>query len=339
MAAGTFVTQDYQTLLDYHSVSAAVGFRPKRILFVDSVNGGTVANGFTGESSIGFPSVAGGNKGPLSTLAAAIGLCSGNGGEVIYVADGHAETLATTTQGIALNKAGVTIIGGGNARNRPAFTCGAADVPGVVLSVANCRLKNLRFIGSTSQTTASSVILSITGTDNTIEDCVFEHGGAGPLQACRMTTATRTVWKNCTWLGTAAGPDVAIAVMATSRNCRFEDLLFNYAGSSGLDTAAIWTSTTVDCGGSLYKNLFGISMDLTMLDLNSSQGAKGDSLLYGGALVSNAAITLANSMDLGGCVAANCWLSDNYLTAPVQMGAIGAITTASQRIPSGSPCT
>lgn len=301
---------------------------PNNIFYVDS------SNSAASSSNDGLTRAK-----PFSTLAQALAKCTDSRGDVVILLPGHSETLASTTAGVTISQSGVSILGVGNARNRPLLTCAGADIVGALLSGSNNVIKNVRMVGSASQTTASSVILSVTGTDNTIEDCVFEHGGAGPLQACRMTAATRTTWRGCTWLGTAAGPDVAIAVMSTSRNCRFENLVFNYAGSSGLDSAAIWTSTTADCGGSVYDRLYGLSMDLTLLDLNSSQAAKGDSLLINSALVSNAAITLANSLDLGGCVAAGCWLSDNYLTAAVATGAIGAITTVGQRIPSGSPCT
>lgn len=318
-----------QEFFDRASIAAKLqNTVPNNIIYVDA------SNPAASSSNDGLT-----RKSPMATLAQGLGKTVSSKGDVVVLLPGHTETLATTTAGVTISQSGVIILGLGNGRNRPAITCGAADIVGVLLSGSNNLIRNVRFVGSTSQTTASSVILSVTGTDNVIDDCVFEHGGAGPLQACRMTAATRTVWRNCTWLGTAAGPDVAIAVMSTSRNCRFENLVFNYAGSSGLDSAAIWTSTTADCGGSVYDRLYGISMDLTLLDLNSSQGAKGDSLLINSALVSNAAITLANSLDLGGCVAAGCWLSDNYLTAAVATGAIGAITTVSQRIPSGSPCT
>src|SRR3990167_1457607 len=45
---------------------------------------------------------------PVSTLASAIALATAANGDVIYVMEGHAETVST---GIAVDKSGVTIIG------------------------------------------------------------------------------------------------------------------------------------------------------------------------------------------------------------------------------------
>lgn len=60
----------------------------------------------------------------FSTVDAAIGACTANAGDTIYVLPGHTETVTATS--IALDVAGVNIICLGSGSNRPTFTFGAA---------------------------------------------------------------------------------------------------------------------------------------------------------------------------------------------------------------------
>jgi len=86
------------------------------------------------------------NKGtrdrPFATLDYAIGRCTANNGDVIFVAPNHAETI-TGAGGITADVAGITIIGLGTYNQRPRFLMdGAATVTFVVsaddVTVQNC---------------------------------------------------------------------------------------------------------------------------------------------------------------------------------------------------------
>ena len=82
---------------------------------------------------------------PLATVDYAIGLCTAAKGDVIYCMPGHAETVTATS--IALDVAGVTIIGLGHGLNRPVFTFGAAAAT-ITVSAANCVWKGCDFLAN-----------------------------------------------------------------------------------------------------------------------------------------------------------------------------------------------
>lgn len=328
MGRGAFTNLTAEEFIDRTSIAHIIGWVPSSIFYVDSANGSSSNDGLLRSS-------------PMATIAQALAKCTDAKGDAICVLPGHAETLSATTQGIAFSKTGVALVGFGNARNRPAITCGAADIVGFLLSGSNCLVKNLRLIGSTSQTSAASYLLSVTGTDNVIENCVFEHGGAGPLRACGMAGASRTTWKNCTWLGTAAGPDRAISINTASVDSVFQNLLFQYISSSGLDSGCIVGSAGVAHTGYFVDNCVGIGMDTLFVDINGSHASisTGDGVMRNCVGTATAAVTIANFIDGGGMVLCGNWVADAVASPAITTGAVGAITTASQRVPAGSPVT
>ncbi len=82
---------------------------------------------------------------PVASVDYAIGLCTAAKGDVIYCLPGHAETVTATS--IALDVAGVTIIGLGHGLNRPVFTFGAAAAT-ITVSAANCAWKGCDFLAN-----------------------------------------------------------------------------------------------------------------------------------------------------------------------------------------------
>src|SRR6266446_7937274 len=79
-----------------------------QIFWVDNSTGGLPS-----------PLIAGsdGNRGtfirPFATIQAAVNACLADNGDIVFVAAAHAETISAAA-GLALNKAGVSIIGLGN---------------------------------------------------------------------------------------------------------------------------------------------------------------------------------------------------------------------------------
>lgn len=105
----------------------------------------TTGNVFFVSSAIGNNSNYGGNgvdpSTPFSTLAYAISQCTASKGDVIYMMPGHAETIAAATT-LALNKAGVRIIGLGNRNNRPTISFAGTDSL-LSISAASISLENV----------------------------------------------------------------------------------------------------------------------------------------------------------------------------------------------------
>lgn len=82
---------------------------------------------------------------PMATVNAAIAKCVASRGDVILLMPGHAETVTATS--IALNVAGVRIVGLGTGLLRPTFTYGAAAAT-ITVTGANCGWDNCHFIAN-----------------------------------------------------------------------------------------------------------------------------------------------------------------------------------------------
>ncbi len=96
----------------------------------------------------GHKSGSDGNKGtfnaPFSTLDYAIGQCRANKGDIIFIKPGHSETLTATS--VAVDVAGIAIVGLGQGSMRPTFN---ATATGSIfpISGANVLVHNLLFTG------------------------------------------------------------------------------------------------------------------------------------------------------------------------------------------------
>ena len=87
---------------------------------------------------------------PLATLDAAIGKCTANAGDVIFVLQNHAETMGTGS--VDVDVAGITIIGLGSGSDRPCFTFDTATDTFVMGSAGdNCTIYNLAFFPAVNQ--------------------------------------------------------------------------------------------------------------------------------------------------------------------------------------------
>ena len=126
---------------------------PGSIFFVDSTHAAAA-------------DAAGGGQGPdtpLATIDYAIGLCTANKGDVIYVMPGHAETVSAAA-GINCDVAGVTIIGLGEGAARPTITMSAVAST-IALAAASVHLKNLLILCTHDVT----IVLDVNAADCVIE--------------------------------------------------------------------------------------------------------------------------------------------------------------------------
>ena len=113
-----------------------------------------------------------GNRGtfdaPFATLDYAIGQCTANRGDIIFVKPGHAETLSSAGA-ITADVAGVAIVGLGSGTLRPTFTLDTAATTTISVTAANVSFKNLRFLANYADIT--SVFTTTTAKEFTLEDC------------------------------------------------------------------------------------------------------------------------------------------------------------------------
>jgi hypothetical protein len=133
---------------------------PGNIFFVDS--GQTT----TGSDAVGY----GRNPdAPFVTLDYAVAQCTGNQGDVIYVMPGHAETRSTTGNFLALDVAGISVIGLGKGADRPTFTLSHTGAAATI-SAASVHLENVVFVAGIDSVTAP---LTISAADCSLKDVEF----------------------------------------------------------------------------------------------------------------------------------------------------------------------
>lgn len=112
---------------------------------------------------------------PFKTLDYAIGNCTANKGDIIYLMSGHAETVASST-GALMDVAGVNVIGLGSGSLIPTITLGTATTATISVTAANCRFKNIK-VTSALADVAAGITLANTADGAVIEDCIFTDGG------------------------------------------------------------------------------------------------------------------------------------------------------------------
>jgi hypothetical protein len=101
------------------------------VFFVDSVTG---SNGNSGTDP----------DNPFSTLDYAVGNCTANKGDIIFLMPNHAESL-TAAAGVDLDVAGITVIGLGTGTDRATFTLGTTEACDVDFGADNITIHNIVF--------------------------------------------------------------------------------------------------------------------------------------------------------------------------------------------------
>jgi hypothetical protein len=138
-----------------------LNFEPGNHFFVDSGTGKNSNNGRDWTS-------------PLATIEAAIGKCTANNGDIIWVAPGHTETISAAA-GIVFDVAGVTVIGLGNGTLRPKIVLGTATTADIDVTAANVTIRNVVFEANFADI---AVCIDLDATDFTLEDCEFKDSAA-----------------------------------------------------------------------------------------------------------------------------------------------------------------
>ena len=142
--------------------------QPGRVFWV--YNGSVIPPGATAGAD--------GNRGsyyrPFSTIAGALAQCTANAGDIILVKPGHAETINSATV-LALNVAGVAIIGLGAGSLRPTLTFTTATTANIPVTAANMSIQNLLFVANFADIASFMTATGTnTPTDFSIEQCEFK---------------------------------------------------------------------------------------------------------------------------------------------------------------------
>lgn len=157
---------------------------------------------------------------PFATIDYAIGRCTADNGDHIFLAPGHAEAI---TSAITADIAGVTIMGTGNGTNRSTLTsAGAIDLLNVTAN--NVRISNIRFTHGATNNTA---LINLVGTHCEIDHCELIQPAAALHGITVTATAASANIHHNRWEVTADGPDEAIDIEGVVANLYVGYNMFN----------------------------------------------------------------------------------------------------------------
>lgn len=153
---------------------------------------------------------------PFSTIDAAINAATANNGDVIFVLEGHAETI-TGAAGFALDVAGVSVIGLGNGENRPVITFTTSTAATATITGANCVVRNIVFKNDVD---GQVVMVPVTGAGSGIDGCEFLEGSSKQWAIAVDLGEDRTFCRNSYFKSVATGADCAIKISAAKDRIR-----------------------------------------------------------------------------------------------------------------------
>ncbi len=248
---------------------------------------------------------------PLATLDYAVGLCTANKGDRIFLMPGHAETIAGAT-GCVLDIAGVEVIGMGRGALTPTFTLATATTATISVTAANCKIKNVRIVSDLADV-AAGVTAAATADGLVLEDCEFRDGGATKELVIGVSLAAACddpKIRRCKFVMTAAGDNAsAVKFVGACARPEIEDCYFY----GDWDAAAIDGATAAGTVFKIARNM-AVNLDagagLAVSLHNSTTGQVVDNRLFGNK---------TNTVPLA---AAGCWVAENYTAAAVNESGI-----------------
>lgn len=190
-----------------------------------------------------------------STLATALAAVTADRGDVIYLAEGYAETVVAAA-GSGVTVAGVKIIGLGDGANRPTVTFTTSTAASFDVTAARVLIQNVVF---TCGIDAQLAMVNVTTADVTFDQCEFNtNSGTVGTVAGILTAATATRLKvvNSRFLGPATNSGTT-----TTAQIKHEvgvDYLIENNYFTGKMTQAITNATTI-LRGVIRNNVFVVA--------------------------------------------------------------------------------
>jgi hypothetical protein len=168
---------------------------------------------------------------PLATLDGAINKCIANQGDVILLAEGHAESWTTTGAKFTADVAGITIISLGEGSNRATFSFGHTGTTSTI-SAANVTIENCLFV-----TAIDSVVTygTISGTDCKLINCEMRDVTDKEVISDWTITGDRFQAIRCFKNGYVGGnANARVFSLNGVDNALFEDCIFRTKVTTGI---------------------------------------------------------------------------------------------------------
>jgi len=240
---------------------------------------------------------------PLATLDYAIGLCSPNQNDTIYLMPGHAESLASAGA-VTADIAGITIKGLGNGANRPTFTW--SNTAGTFLiSAANVRVENIRCTCSVDEVVK---LFSVTAAHATLDAVDFFETATFQAIQFLLTDANsdNLTIQNCRhYQKTAAAAAQKWIELIGADRATIRDNIFHLTLSNQATSATITSTGTAPVDVTVARNtivqLGGTTQVSAILMMAATSGFVTDNRV--GSIFTALAGTIA---------AADCFAAENY---------------------------
>jgi len=254
--------------------------------FVSSVTGNANDDGTTKEKA-------------TTTIAKALDFCTASRGDIIWLLPGHAETISAAA-GIALDVAGVNIIGIGEGALQPSITFDTIISADLDVDAANVMVENVHFIANFADITAA---IDVNADDFTMKDCRFTELAVDMnaliwVQDGALVTSDRITIDGCYclvldaanthFLNLAGTPDGVVV----KNNVLMGDWGTMAVGGAGVVTNIVVTDNII--------NNTATTSDACINIESTALGIVARNLCAGGAAVGN------------GITATACLLAENY---------------------------
>ena len=197
---------------------------------------------------------------PIASIDTAVGLCTANNNDVIVVLPGHAETVSGAA-GIALDVAGITVVGLGRGAARPTITMSAVGST-VTMAAASITIYNLLFIS----TAACTIVLDINAADCWVDTCEFRYSSGtapvvwidingGAANACDRTKITSCLINTLTNTSGSTGAGIELGEVADDVQIRGTVIIGDWGDASIHNpTGKVLTDLTIaDCELTNYQ--------------------------------------------------------------------------------------
>lgn len=210
-----------------------------------SIRGLPVLNSYAGnvfwvDSGAGSNGNDGSLNKPFATIDYAVGRCTANNGDIICVKPGHIETV-TAAGGLALDVAGITLIGFGSGSDRPTINFTTAVGADMNVDAANITMINFLFTGGVDALTGP---IDVNAADFSMLECETRDV-TGQVVDFIVTDANADRLFISGWVhrgAAAAGADTAITIVGGDDITiipKFIDGNFAVAAIENVTTAAV----------------------------------------------------------------------------------------------------
>jgi len=200
-----------------------------------------------------------------------LALCAANNGDVIVLVQNHAETIGT----VALDKAGITVIGLGIGTDMPTITFdGASDE--IAISAANVVVSGVRCIAGIAEV-ANAFDMQAGSDYSVVINCEFPEPGTATFEFDKVfqmvTGADNVTIAYNTWINQAATPGATCFIDGGAAAIDSLSIIGNYINADA-DVAALYSSDQADTN-LLIENNTVIQEDIDQFNLELTGAATG----------------------------------------------------------------